>query len=234
MKETQYKYEQMSDTFRLGIFLAMAGGFMDAYSYILRDQVFANAQTGNMLLFGVYLSQGEFWHAFRYALPVVSFAVGISIAELIRFFVKKSINNEKEILIHWRQFSLLVEIAVLFIVSFMPLSMNVLANCITSLGCGIQVQSFRKIHGNASATTMCIGNLRSATQHLCNFITNKKKSSLRKSFLFFGIIICFMIGAVIGNVCITIFKERAILFCIAFLIIAFGFMFKEKVKTYEI
>ena len=49
MKQTR----QMSETIKLGILLALSGGFMDAYSYIQRDQVFANAQTGNMLLFGV-------------------------------------------------------------------------------------------------------------------------------------------------------------------------------------
>ena len=35
----------MSETIRLGMILAVTGGFMDAYSYIERDQVFANAQT---------------------------------------------------------------------------------------------------------------------------------------------------------------------------------------------
>ena len=55
MKQTR----QMSETIKLGILLALSGGFMDAYSYIQRDQVFANAQTGNMLLFGVNLSAGN-------------------------------------------------------------------------------------------------------------------------------------------------------------------------------
>lgn len=54
------KTRQMSETIRLGMLLAVSGGFMDAYSYIERDQVFANAQTGNMLLFGVNLSEGNF------------------------------------------------------------------------------------------------------------------------------------------------------------------------------
>ena len=39
------KTRQMSETIRLGMLLAVSGGFMDAYSYIERDQVFANAQT---------------------------------------------------------------------------------------------------------------------------------------------------------------------------------------------
>ena len=37
------KTKQMSETIRLGMLLAVSGGFMDAYSYIERDQVFANA-----------------------------------------------------------------------------------------------------------------------------------------------------------------------------------------------
>ncbi len=230
----QERWEQMSDTFRLGAVLAMAGGFMDAYSYILRDQVFANAQTGNMLLLGVALSQGDYMLALRYFFPVMSFAIGISIAEFIRYYSQKQIRNEREIIVHWRQKAVLVEIVFLFVVSFLPLSVNVIANCLTSLGCGIQVQSFRKIHGNASATTMCIGNLRSATQHMCSFITTRKKSSFRKSILYFGIIGCFMIGAILGNICIGFFRERAILFCIFLLIIAFGLMFMEQVHSIEI
>ena len=49
---------QISESIGLGTILALSGGFMDAYSYIERGKVFANAQTGNMLLFGVNLSEG--------------------------------------------------------------------------------------------------------------------------------------------------------------------------------
>ena len=44
------KKRQMSETFRLGILLAIVGGFLDAYTYISRGEVFANAQTGNICL----------------------------------------------------------------------------------------------------------------------------------------------------------------------------------------
>ena len=50
--------KQTSESIELGILLALSGGFMDAYSYLARGQVFANAQTGNMLLFGVNLASG--------------------------------------------------------------------------------------------------------------------------------------------------------------------------------
>ena len=39
--------------------LAMSGGFMDAYSYMCRGEVFANAQTGNILLMAVNLAKAN-------------------------------------------------------------------------------------------------------------------------------------------------------------------------------
>ena len=163
---------QMSESLRLGMLLAVSGGFMDAYSYLLRDHVFANAQTGNILLFGVHLSEGNFGAAARYFLPVFAFAAGIALAELVR--LKKSAAGHMAALLHWRQRAVLVEALILAGVAFFPLTMNPLANALTSFACGIQVESFRKIRGNGIATTMCIGNLRSGTQSLCQFLFQNK------------------------------------------------------------
>ena len=64
---------QMSESIELGIVLALAGGFMDAYSYMCRDGVFANAQTGNMLLLGINLSERNWGMALHYLFPVLAF-----------------------------------------------------------------------------------------------------------------------------------------------------------------
>ncbi len=72
--------KQTSESIELGILLALSGGFMDAYSYLARGQVFANAQTGNMLLFGVNLASGQFQHALLYICPVLAFWLGIFLA----------------------------------------------------------------------------------------------------------------------------------------------------------
>lgn len=84
------------------------------------------------------------------------------ISESIRYRMKESST------LHWRQYCVLIEAVILFSVGFMSQGYNLLANSLTSLVCGIQVQSFRKIHGNAMATTMCIGNLRFAMMFLNN------------------------------------------------------------------
>ena len=72
---------QISESIGLGTILALSGGFMDAYSYIERGKVFANAQTGNMLLFGVNLSEGNYQTMLNYLFPVLAFALGIALAE---------------------------------------------------------------------------------------------------------------------------------------------------------
>ncbi len=215
---------QMSESIRLGMVLALSGGFMDAYSYMCRGQVFANAQTGNILLFGIYASERRWSAAVRYAIPVIAFATGIGLADLVRIKMKEKYS------FHWRQVTVLFEMIVLFAVCFIPQQFNFLANSLTSLACGIQVESFRKIHGNGIATTMCIGNLRSATQQMCEYAETKKKDHLKKGMLYYGIIFFFVVGAVLGNICVKYLFERALLICTAILWIAFVMMFRGKEK----
>lgn len=212
--------KQISESIEMGVIMALAGGFMDAYSYIGRGGVFANAQTGNMLLAAVNLSSGDPSSSLRHLFPVIAFALGIMIADLVHERFASAL--------HWRQETVLVEAAILFVVSRLPESQNLLANCITSLACGMQVESFRKIHGHGIATTMCIGNLRSALQNVDDFIITHNRGFLLNGLLYFGVIAMFMIGAVIGNMCIGWFGLRAIAVASALLALAFTVMFVDR------
>lgn len=213
---------QMSESLPLGIVLALSGGFMDAYSYICRDGVFANAQTGNMLLFGVHLAQGDWTAALSYFCPVLFFALGMIISILVR----RSGAADKGL--HWRQVAVLFEAAVLAGVCFIPQSANLIANSLISLACGIQLESFTKIRGSAIATTMCIGNLRVATENLCGWLQSREVGTLKKAALYFGIICCFVTGAVLGDLAVKAMGEYALLICSALLIVVFFMMFAES------
>ena len=213
--------EQTSESIELGILLALSGGFMDAYSYIERGQVFANAQTGNILLFGVNLSEGNLTAAVKYLTPVIAFALGIALADLVR-------QRDAGMKWHWRQFSVLLEALILVAVSFIPLTHNLIANSLTSFACGIQVQSFRKIHGSGIATTMCIGNLRSGTQNLVAYTKTRDRNQLENAGLYFGVIFCFAVGAVFGNLFIGFFGIRAILVSALLLLTGFQIMFIDR------
>lgn len=215
--------KQTSESIELAILLALSGGLMDAYSYLARDHVFANAQTGNILLFGVHLSQGEYQISLHYLFPVLAFGLGIFIAEYIHL--------KFETKMHWRQNTILLEILILFIVGCIPFSHNLLANSLTSMACGLQVQSFRKLHGKGFATTMCIGNLRTGTHELCTYICSKDKIHLYNTFLYYFVIITFVFGAILGNFSISHLGQHAIWISVCLLTIACFLMCIDREKN---
>lgn len=209
---------QTSESFRLSALLSLSGGLQDAYTYNMRDKVFANAQTGNVVLMSQSFMQCSYMQGLRYLCPLISFALGIFVAERIENRFK---NIEK---IHWRQIVLAIEVIALIIVGFLPTEMNMIANMTVSFSCAMQVQTFRKVHGYGYASTMCIGNLRSGTESLSQYLRDKNKESLYKALHFFGIIFIFAIGAGLGGVLSGYLGIRTIWLSVLILLIAISMM----------
>ena len=184
---------QMSDSFLMSAFIILSGGLQDAYTYCCRDKVFANAQTGNIVLMSTHLFAGDWAGVFRYFVPVISFMAGIFVAECVHRRYKCM---EK---VHWRQLIILVEIVLLFFVGFLPREVNTFANALVSFVCAMQVQTFRKVRGNVCSTTMCIGNLRSGTQYLYDWLKYRDPVVLSRALQYFGTIVLFGAGAAAGS-----------------------------------
>ena len=166
---------QMSEAFITALFLSVSGGLQDVYTYLYRGKVFANAQTGNIVLMAVKLFAGKWGEALRYLIPLCAFALGIFVAEFIRLKLKRMQ------WLHWRQLVVLFEILMLFVVGFLPQELNLLANSLVSFSCAMQVQSFRKVNGYAFASTMCIGNLRGgAALMLCGLLAEGETAATPK------------------------------------------------------
>lgn len=217
---------QMSESMLTAAFIILSGGLQDAYTYLCRGKVFANGQTGNIVLFSAYLFDGNWMHSLRYLVPVLAFMFGIFAAECVHWQFKYM---EK---VHWRQLIVLAEIALLFIVGFLPQEVNTIANVLVSFVCAMQVQTFRKVHGHAYASTMCIGNMRSGTEALCVYFHTHDREVLRKALTYFGVIGLFAVGAGLGALLTRTFAERTIWVSCALLTISFIIMFirEEKAK----
>ena len=195
---------QMSESMLTAAFVVLSGGLQDAYTYLCRGQVFANAQTGNIVLFSAYLFEGAWDHCLRYLIPVLSFMAGIFAAECIHRRFK---HMEK---VHWRQLIVLAEMAILFAVGFMPQPLNTLANALVSFSCAMQLQTFRKVRGHAYASTMCIGNMRSGTEALCAYFHTREPEALRNAMTYFGVIGLFAAGAGLGALATRLLGVRGI------------------------
>ena len=216
----QSEPKQMSESILIGALLILSGGFLDAYSYLCRGGVFANAQTGNIALLGISLAQRNFSMALQYALPILVFAFGVYLATRFRWSWK----DRKAI--HWRQIILAAEILLLFFTAFIGPSFHWLANSMISFVCALQAESFRKIHGNACATTMCTGNLRSAAEWMFNYQRTGEYTQFKKSLLYYSLVVLFAVGAMIGGLCSSLFSYRAIWVTLLPLTISFFLMFQ--------
>lgn len=194
---------------------------MDAYTYVCRGHVFANAQTGNILLIGVNLSEGKLAAALLYLYPVLAFTLGVAMADIVK---RRYFRNTR---LHWMQITILLEAVILLYVGFIPQSLNILANCLVSFACGVQVQSFRTIKGNGITTTMCIGNLRTATQYIGDYFYEKDKGLLKRGVMYYGIIAIFVIGAIVGYKLVKLWSEKAILASSALMLLGFILLFME-------
>lgn len=215
---------QMSEAFINSLFLALSGGFQDAYTYNCRDEVFSNAQTGNVVLMSQFFMEGKWQEGLRYFVPLFSFALGVLIAENVqaRFRYAKKI--------HWRQGILLSEIIILAIVGIIPRDYNMAATVMVSFACAMQVQTFRKVGGYSYASTMCIGNLRSGTAAISQYFREKNLQKLKQSAYYFGVIFAFAIGAGIGGILSVNYGIHAIWGSCVFLFISFVLMSLEKLK----
>lgn len=114
---------QMSESFLTAGVLSLAGGLQMHIPISPGAAVFANAQTGNIVLLSQCVGKQDWAAAARYLIPVLSFALGVAIAEEIHQFCRSARR------LHWRQVVLMVEIVLLLIVGFLPNTKKFAGEC---------------------------------------------------------------------------------------------------------
>lgn len=213
--------KQVSESFFVGLLLAVTGGYLDVYTYVSRGGVFANAQTGNIVLLAIHIAQKNYGKMITYLLPILAFMMGVIITEFVKLKFRYSTK------IHWRQIVIALEILVLLAVSFVPTGIyNGVVNIAVSFVCSMQVESFRAFGGGKKyATTMCTGNLRTATENLFYSGVHKDRKVRNNSIQYYGIIAAFIFGAVISTLLTTRFGEKSIFFACTLLFVVFIMMF---------
>lgn len=194
-----------SESVELGILLTIVGGFLDAYTFVGRGGVFANAQTGNVVLMGIEAATGEWGKAVPYAVPVLAFIVGVVVAEMIKKPSMRLLIPDTERAV------LILEIAVLFIVGFIPYTgPDMMVTVAISFVAAIQFSVFRKLDGSPYNTIAITGNLRSATQEAYIAITRKDYKSAFQAVRFSMINLSFLAGAILGGLLTSFIGVKAV------------------------
>lgn len=206
-----------SESLRLGILLAIVGGFLDGYTFICRGGVFANAQTGNIVLVGIDAAQGNFVQASMALLPILAFILGIIVTEKIKDFEFPSFAS----ITYSEQIIIIIEVVVLFAIGFIPDTMpHAFATLPISFVSSVQIASFSKLVDSPYSTTMCTGNLRTASQAAYKAFIKKDNNSALKTRRYITIIFSFIIGACFSGFLTLSFGVKSIWFASLVLVIS--------------
>jgi len=227
MKDTQIlndiqRAEVQHDNIVIGVSLSLVGGFLDAYSYLLKGKVFANAQTGNVVLLFISIANHELHKSLKYIIPIMTFALGI--------FISETVKSRRCIKSYVRMIAvLLFEMSVIAAIGFTGNHFqNDIINSVISFIAALQVANFDTVDGNPIATTMITGNLKSSMINLAKYFCTTDKKYLHSCLKYFLIITSFGLGVSVGFIAIKIYAEKSILLCELFIMLAFIMIQKEE------
>lgn len=226
-REIVPKHNKTYESLRLGIILASVGGFLDAYAYIGRGGVFANAETGNVVFFAIGLAEKNYKMSLLAIIQITSFILGTLLTEKIMHKqMEKGIGPE-----HYGKLILIIEAIVLFIVGFIPESApNRMVTAMIGFVSAMQISTFKTLVDSPYSTTICTGNLRNVSGAFFKAINNKDKKSRARAIRYLLVIVSFALGAALGAILTADFGVKSIFVAVGLLLIAYSMFHYDNYK----
>lgn len=188
--------------------LITVAGFWGAYTYLLRGNVFCNAQTGNVVLMGLALGSGEWKTALYYLVPISAYMLGAFVSELAPNPIKHHFS------VRWDTVLMFIEMAAVFALGFVPESAPVqISQVVINFVASMQYNTFRQAQGIPVATTFATNHIRQIGIGLAKEFQHrhsKDKSHRKKLFKHLQMLLFFSIGAVVGTVFCNLMLGKAI------------------------
>ena len=184
--------------------LAGVGGFLDAYTFVGFNGVFANAQTGNIVLLGVNVQAGHWREALFHVPPIATFMLGVALAQLLaQPAVRKVVRRPT-------RWVLIAEIAVLVAVGATPgrIPSGVVTGAIAFVSAA-QIATFRSLEGVEYTSTISTANLRRLIAEIFEWRAGHELASRHHAALLAWIIAAFAAGAGVGGLCTRLLHQRA-------------------------
>ncbi len=177
--------------------LIAVAGFWGAYTYLLRGNVFCNAQTGNVVLLGLALGSAQWSKALYYLVPISAYIMGAFISELAPNPIKH------RLFIRWDTVLMLIEMITVLILGFIPESAPVqISQIIINFVASMQYNTFRQAEGIPVATTFATNHIRQIGVGLAKEFRHRHtqdKSHREKLLRHTGMLFFFAAGATVGT-----------------------------------
>jgi len=184
--------------------LAGVGGFLDAYTFVGYKGVFANAQTGNIVLLGVDVQAAQWRDALLHIPPIVAFMLGVALAHLMaQPTVRKVVRRPT-------RWVLIAEIVVLAIIAAVPgrAPIGVIPGAISFVSAA-QVSTFRSLNGVKYTSTISTGNLRDLTAGIVTWRAGRDAVARHQATVLACVIVSFAAGAAVGGLCTRLIHHQA-------------------------
>ena len=192
-------------TFAVGIIMSMLAGYLEAYTYTLRGNVFCNGQTSNIALMMINFFRGNTAKALYYPIPILAFFFGTVFAALLR---------SRRFKLRWARVEMLIfalEFALLFIVGFIPQGAgDTVVNIMVTFTTAVQYEVFREARGLSYASIFCTGNLRTAAEYFSAFIGQRDRKAGATCARYLMIIGSFAVGAFASAWLSTLWNVRSV------------------------
>ena len=212
------KNKQHSDSLIIAAILFFFGGFQNAYTYINCGKVFANLQTGNLVLMSINLADGNFPLVIRYLVPLTSFWLGCFVGSIVDVKCKQNFK------IHWRTIVLFIELVCVIIAGLLPESYDLTSAAVITFNSALSLQGFKTVDNRTLPTTMMIGNMRKAIEYITRYALLHKKEDMKEFRIVFWLLIVFLLGAIVSAKLSNFFYSRTILFLIPLYIAAIVYL----------
>ena len=189
--------------------LTFVAGFWGAFTYLLRGNVFCNAQTGNVVLMGMALGAGQWRHALYYLIPISAYIAGAFFSDLLPNPVKRRLP------IRWETLLIAVELAAVIFLGLLPESAPVQLSQVTiNFIASMQYNTFRQSDGVAMSTTFATNYIRQIGIGLAAELRHRRsgdRSHRKKLSAHFQMLLCFFSGTVVSSVAGHAIAGRAML-----------------------
>jgi len=188
--------------------LIFVAGFFGAYTFLLRGNVFCNAQTGNVVLMGLALGAGKWSEALYYLIPISAYLMGAFVSELLPNPIKHHLP------IRWDTLLIAVKMLTVLGLGFIPESAPVqISQVVINFIASMQYNTFRQAEGVPMATTFATNHIRQIGVGLAKelkHLRTKDRSHREKLRQHFEMLIFFLLGSIVGTVFCRLLVGRAI------------------------
>lgn len=182
------------ETLGMGMLLAGVGGYLDAYTFV-QDRVFANAQTGNLVLLAVAASDTRWHDAVTRLVPIVTFVVGAVLVETL------DLMKERQRVRRPARIALAIEIVLLAVLATLPDSTPawVLTTTVAFVA-AIQFSTFRTLVDTSYTSLLASGNMRALVESAHRWLVIRDDGSARRAGRFGAVVLAFAAGALVGAI----------------------------------